>query len=177
MSDWPTINLLEQRYNITPWHPWAIGYAVNSQNAVSATWPSANLAIYVPVRIPVPITGQLFHWINGAIVSGNVDVGLYTEDGVKITSTGATAQAVISTTQSVDVTDFALSPNVYYLAIAMDNTTGALARQQPAAAVAAAMGLYGCAQEAVFPLPATATFASLAFSYIPLFGFATRTFI
>jgi hypothetical protein len=143
-------------------------------NIASGVWPSANLAIYIPFFLVEPVSiAQLFLY-NGSAVSGNVDVGLYAEDGTRLVSTGSTAQAGTSMLQFFDVTDTWLGPGVFYLASALDNTTGTTQRVAPSNVMV--LSVQGVAQQAsAFPLPAAATFAALTFSYLPYVGLARRT--
>jgi hypothetical protein len=139
----------------------------------STTYPTANLAIYMPFRLPTPtLIAQLF-CSNGTAVSGNVDVGIYDEAGTRLVSSGSTAQAGTSTNQAFNITDMTIGPGLFYLAVAMDNTTGTLF-----ATTASALNLkfMGFAQEAsAFPLPATATFATNAGTFMPIIGFTSRS--
>lgn len=152
----------------------SMGFAQN--NAVSAVYPSANLAIYVPFVLRRQITVAQLFWYNGATVSGNVDVGVYTADGVRITSTGSTAQATINVVQSVNITDVTIGPGLFRMALAMDNATGTLFAV--ATTLLAFLKATGVTQQATaFALPATATIASATFDYLPVFGLTTGSII
>jgi hypothetical protein len=70
----------------------------------STTWPNANEAFYIRVVNPTEFTPSFAWWFNGATVNGNMDVGIYTTDFVRLGSTGAVAQADIN---QVQVTAFA----------------------------------------------------------------------
>src|SRR5688500_5012668 len=70
-----------------------IAVTTGLDTAASAAWPSANLALYVPILIPERITVDRFFSHNGAAVGDNLDLGLYTEDGTRVVSTGSTAQS------------------------------------------------------------------------------------
>ena len=159
-------------------HPWSMlslgeELAVNHLvAAASAVWPSANRALYIPFWLPTPITAVQMFSYNGATASGNIDVGIYAEDGTRIVSAGSTAQAGTNALQAFDITDTLIGPGRYYLAIAMDNTTGTLFQ---AAYAARFMAGHGCfTQASAFPLPAVATFATSASSSNVAFGFSTR---
>lgn len=127
---------------------------------VSGTWPTANRAYLFPFRTERPaIVKQLF-WENGAAVSGNVDCGIYTLDGTRIVSTGATAQSGTSTSQVVDITDTLLGPGLYWCALVMDNTTGTVMRSVIAERNVQNYGyLFASAS---YPLPATITLATFS---------------
>lgn len=101
------------------------GRSVGSSSAASAAWPSANLAILVPFRLPAPLLVQRLFLLNGATASGNVDIGIYDVAGTRLLSTGSTAQSGTSAVQSVDVTDTPLAAGVFYLALATADPTEA----------------------------------------------------
>lgn len=128
----------------------------------SLAWPTANMAVYTPVRILVPTLIKQFFCMNGATVSGNVDVGVYTFDGVRVSSAGSTAQAGTNAIQTFNVTDFMLGQGTYYMAIALSNTTGTFFSNQLATNIWQ-MEIAGVLEQtSAFPLPATATFAAIS---------------
>ena len=143
----------------------------------SAVWPTANKAMYMPFWLAQPIIVVKLFCLNGAAVSGNVDMGIYDAAGTKIVSTGSTAQAGISVIQEFDIADTVVGPGLFYLAIALDNTTGTIYRgfflSLPVASLA------GMAHQlTAFPLPATATFAAVATNTtIPICALTTRSVI
>jgi hypothetical protein len=142
----------------------------------SAVWPSTNLAIFVPFRISQPISANLLWVANGAAVSGNVDVGIYDVAGTRLVSSGSTAQAGVSVIQTFNIADTWLGAGLFYLAMAMNNTTGTTLRTALSATFA--LKIYGCAEQAsAFALPATATFATSTQNYVPYFGLTGRTVI
>lgn len=126
----------------------------------SATFASANRAHFQPFRVTVPcIIKQLFV-ANGATASGNIDLGVYAPDGTRLVSTGSTAQSGTNDLQVFDVTDTLIGRGYYYIAVAMDNTTGTLIRNNFSSQTARYQGF--AKQDTAFPLPASATFASSA---------------
>jgi hypothetical protein len=165
---------------ITPWESNSIFSKVASSTSVSAgapsnlAWPSANLAIYVPFFLQVPAKIQLAFWQNGSTtVSGNIDVGVYGAKGTRLASIGSTAQTPANSGQSAALS-VQLGTGLFFMAIAMDNTTGTLAAMS-----LGSLPLYissGIFQQAsAFPLPATATFAIPTQDYLPKFGLSTRS--
>ena len=140
----------------------------------SALWPAANLAIFHPIRLAVPVTVTKFWLINGATAAGNVDIGIYDLNGYRIASTGSTAQGTVSVLQSIDVTDFTIGPGGFYLAMALDNGTATSLSNSMTAIQTRELGLAEMA--AAFPLPATATLAvvSTAAIRLHLFGLSRR---
>lgn len=132
----------------------------------SATWPAANEAIFVPVRLTEPAIFRKIAWANGAAVSGGVEVGVYDHKGTRLVSLSG-SQSGINSIQSVDITDLLIGPGLYYLALLLDNTTGTTRRlslSQAAFGQIAGLAL----QASASPLPATATFASFTRTYVPL---------
>lgn len=139
----------------------AVAFAPNG-----TAWPSANLAIAYPISLGVATRVRKFGWLNGGTASGNIDVGLYTAAGTRIASTGSTAQAGTNTIQHIDVSDFDLAPGLYYLAMAMDNTTGT--NQAMATWTTAVARMVGVVEMAsAFPLPTTFTPATPSNNYVP----------
>lgn len=143
------------------------GFSLASEG--SAVYPSANLALYVPFYMQVPgVVTQMFT-ANGSTAGNNVDVGIYSADGTRLVSSGSTAQSGTSVEQIYNITDTLLGPGVFYMAVAMDGTTGTLRRVTPGAAPI--MTMLGMAQQATaFALPAVATMATCTTNYLPLFG-------
>lgn len=138
----------------------------------SAVW-TANLATYVPLVTRQPILVSQFFWMNGTVVDGNTDVGIYSEDGAtKIASTGSTLNAGTSQIQTVDVSDVILATNRrYWLALASDSGTQTFWRGTP---TARAQGFIGVKQQTSAwsaGLPSSATFADPSVAVLPIFGF------
>jgi hypothetical protein len=132
----------------------------------SIAWPTANLAMFVPVALSEAITVVKMAWMNGATVSGNVDVGIYDAAGNRLVSIGSTAQAGVTNSQVVDVADTLLSAGRYYLGLAMDNITGTMRMSAPdTLGTVKAMGVLQMA--AAFPLPLAAVFAAAANTRVP----------
>lgn len=151
----------------------SLSLSFTTQVAVSNTWPTANRAYYIPIAIRYPITITSLWSANGAAVSGNFDIGLYAFDGRKIVSTGSTAQAGTGTIQNVSIAATTIGAGQYYIAMAMDNTTGRVFSVNPTfTSLGAISGLLQ--QNTAFVLPASATFATTVGSnaYIPLAGLA-----
>lgn len=148
-------------------------------SGTSTAWPSANLAIFTPFFNAEPRTVAQLFVVNGTGVSGNIDVGLYAIDGTRLASAGSTAQAGTSAVQAFNITDIRLPVGTYYMAVALDNNTGAVEGAVPTSAAGAAMlRIAGCAQmAAAFPLPATATLASITNNLLPSCGFTRESVI
>jgi hypothetical protein len=141
----------------------------------SVAWPSANLAIFVPFRLTRPMVITKLFVQNGGTVSGNIDLGIYDASGTKIVSTGSTAQAGTNGTQSIAVTSTELGPGLYYLAIALDNTTGQVFRFTFSVCLDICKALGLAQQASAFALPANATFATIANNIVPVIGCSGRS--
>jgi|SRR5580765_109721 len=143
----------------------------------SAAWPVANLAILCPVRLPTPqlLLGLIV--ADGATASGNFDMGVYSLAGARLYSTGSTAQTVVNAAQRVLLpTPLVLGAEAYYLAFAMDNTTGTVLRMNTATLgveVYKGMGLAEAA--AAFPLPNPIVPATPTQLFLPVVALLFRT--
>lgn len=133
----------------------------------SFAWPTANKTFYAPFNVPWYYPVKRVWWQNGATVSGNVALALYTFGGARIYTTGSTAQAGTSVPQYVTPTAFLLAPGVYYLALGMDNTTGTMLENSTSAT---ALRGFGVLEETTFPPPATMTPVTIAINYLPYCG-------
>lgn len=137
---------------------------INTQNAAPASvaWIAANEALYLPIWVTERILVTTLWWQNGATVTGNVDCGIYDDQGNRIVSTGSTAQTGTSTVQSVDITDTAVEEGLIYLALAASSASATF-WQAGAGNDPGGHGYSGFVQTSAFPLPTPATFAT-AFS-------------
>lgn len=131
----------------------------------SAAFPAANAAIYVPFRINKPIVVASIEVLNGATVSGNVDVGIYNESGTRLVSSGSTAQSGTSVIQVFNITDTLLGPGLFYMALACSNTTSTFMRNAAPVYVSRPIGM--AQQATAFPLPDPATMALMTVTFLP----------
>lgn len=137
-----------------------------SATSSDAAWPSANLAIFCPLTLFSETLITNFGVVNGGTVSGNIDVGIYSKDGVRLCSSGSTAQGSTFSWQVLNTADVQLGTGLFYIAMAVDNTTSVFSRFTMASA--SFFKVMGFAEMAsAFPLPATATFASVSNAYWP----------
>lgn len=125
----------------------SLGLVAGSSQPLNA----ANDAYFYPFTLSEPFTVVKAGWINGATVNGNVDIGVYSENGTKIWSSGSTAQSGTSAGQAVTPTAFTLPPGKYYMAISSDSATATFLAMS-GGEVARAMGIL---IQSVFPLPST----------------------
>lgn len=145
-----------------------LGSQTGGSTPGSAAWPAANDAIFVPFVIQYPVLIKRLFSLNGGTASGNIDVGIYTQDGILIISAGSTAQSGTNTAQFFNVTDFILTPGRYYFACAKDDTTGTVFRANLSVIRNQCIGVAKMAS--AFPLPATATLATPTSGNLPVMG-------
>jgi len=140
------------------------------------TFVTPNRAYYIPIRIGWIFTVRKMFWLNGSAVAGNVDVGIYDRVGVRLVSSGSTAQSGIDALQEVDITDTQLGPGLFYLAFVPSSSSGAF---HVASSYLAAEGreLGILQQDSALPLPATAAFAASTDTVFPVVGMCSRTVI
>jgi len=156
------------RYSVVPdYTAIAAGVAL-----ASATWPVANTAFYMPLIVPWPYPVRRMFWLNGSsVTSTNMDVGIYTDSGTRLFSSGSTAESGASLLQYVTLgTELILTPGRYYLALACSSTTANRGGTGVAGTVARNRQV-GVLQEAsALPLPATMTGAQVANAFLPFMG-------
>lgn len=120
-------------------------------------WPSANLAIYVPVAVLSRVIVVGLWYANSSGTAGTYDIGLYNDAGTRLLSSGSTSKIGTETEVVWDCTDTTIGPGVYYLALALSNTGDQVFRANCAAPLPAAIGCF--TEASANPLPATATFS------------------
>jgi len=131
-------------------------------SSFSTAWPSANLAIFVPIRIPFPVVVYKLVIGAGATAAGNFDVGIYDASGNRLVSSGATAKGA-STEQVLDIADTTIGPGLFYLAMSADGTNNYVMTTPSGSSPVPLqkVRLVGVVQmAAAYVLPATATFAA-----------------
>jgi hypothetical protein len=138
--------------------------------SASGAWPTADLAIYVPVAVERRVIVKQLWFASQTTGTGNYDIGLYDAAGTKVLSRGSTAKGATAIEVVWDCTDTTIGPGIYYLALNCSNATDTFQRFAPAAPICAALGIYTEAVGSV-TLPATATFAvNQTLAYIPILG-------
>lgn len=162
---------------ITPWSVQSLGvplFVTATTNPSSQNYVAANVGVFVPFTIPEACTFTKMFWCNGSAAAGNLDVGLFQEDGTLIVSSGTTAQSGTSNLQPVDITDTTLPRGLYYLGLCSDTSgvTQKVLAVLPSAGVLQGLGLLedaACAPP--FSTNANpATFAAYSRAFIPLVG-------
>lgn len=132
-------------------------------------YPSANLAIYVPVRVLRRYLVRKL-WVSTAATStGNLDLGLYDADGLQLVATTSTAK-VSSTEQVLDATDTQVGPGLFYMALSCSNNTDTFGGETDAAPCCASQGILTEALGGV-DLPSTATWTvNQTLAFYPIMG-------
>lgn len=141
--------------------------APNVAAANGATF-TANDAVFIPFQIQQYEKVTQLGLIIG-VQSGNIDVGIYTQAGTRLGSSGSTAVGAAGL-QVFNITDIELARGRYLFGIALNNNTAQLVEVTPrGGASAAAAALVGAFKQATaFALPATATLAVPTRTTLPL---------
>lgn len=139
----------------------------------NVAWPSANVLIAVPFTVPEPVTLTKLWWLNNALPAGNLDIGIFLEDGTRVVSSGSTAMAGAQTCQVVDITDTTIARGRYYVGLVCDTvSTNTFAVYNPAAGICQALGVVRDTAAAP-PLSTSANpaaFVVTTHAYIPIMG-------
>lgn len=143
----------------------------------SATWPSATLALGVPLNIDRSYTVKSTFTANGAAAAGNTEVSIYTLGGLQLMSTGAVTMSGTNVPQVYTLpTPVYLSPGSYMMFMGCSSTTAQFLRLSTTATRNAKM--MGMAQIASGPpLASQVTLASTTSTYLPLFGISNYTLV
>lgn len=160
---------------------WSLGSQLimqPSHNEEYTVWPAANLALYCPVVIEETCLIRKAWFIIGFVINGNLDLGLYSEEGTRLLSSGSTAMPAGSGVMKFfDVTDQTIPAGRYYMAMASDSNTAQFG-VCGIANIPILGPMMGWAREtSAFPLPATATFATMTDNYFPMFGFSLSSLV
>jgi hypothetical protein len=167
--------------NIHPWSWNSLGAKIlaSADDSISdvtdGLYPEANMAIYIPFFLQHPMAFNRLFSENGDVVSGNIDLGVYDAGKRRIISSGSTAQVGTAGTQLFNVGSFTLGPGLYFMAVAMDNTTGKFMSLTFTSGLGVYKSLGVYQQSSAFPLPANATFATPTRNYLPLIGLTPRS--
>jgi hypothetical protein len=142
----------------------------------SAAWNGVQRAYYVPVILQAGCVVRRVWWANGATTTGGatIEVGVYANSdygpGAKLIS-GSATQGTALQVQFVDVTDTALSPGLYWIAMLSSSSTNTNVLRLTGDSIGDA-GAYFI-ESSLGSLPATATPAEALANFVPLCGFAT----
>lgn len=133
------------------------------------TWPSANLAIFAPFSLDFSYTVKRYGWINGATVSGNISIAIYSVPGFAQVTGSLTTVAMVGTGAfqwSVLSSPIVLASGYYSLGVSLSSGTGTIRGSTLSADQGRVMGLLE--QASAHPLPSTATPAAFARANWPL---------
>lgn len=173
MTSTLTFQRPEHRFEVNPWSRYSIGPELSSHGALMGTLgnaavPVADVVYYFPWTPAYAATVVKVYWANGIAAANGVEVGLYSSAGALLVSGSANA-TTNTVLQRVDVTDYsAAARNRYYIAFVCHSTSPTFRRLATTAELLEASGVLQQTGQA--SLPATATFAPMATSYVPLFG-------
>lgn len=143
-------------------------YSTAGNLSAAGVWPVANKGIYIPVQVLVSCTVYQLGWLNGATVGTNtVDVGIYSEAGTRLISTTPTLTSGASALQTVNIADTVLTPDTYYLAMAMNGTTDTVFRSAAGFIQGVTTGVGEQTGLTSGTLPATFSLSALASSFFP----------
>lgn len=136
------------------------GGAFAAANLASTAVAVANQLYAYPFSLASPKTLTKINVPIGATSSGNIDVALLDGSGNRLASAGSTAMATANSMQSFDIADQALSAGtLYYVGVAVDNTTGTLV-QISGVIPGVAQLVNWKIKTAAFPIPASNALAA-----------------
>jgi hypothetical protein len=162
MADFPTIAPLEMSAGGS-FSTASSLIGLNTTGTASTAWPAANLAIFVPILVPFPVTVYKMTAGAGGTAGGNFDLGIYDTAGNRLVSSGASARTA-SVEHVLNTTDVVIGPGLYYLAMAADgtNTWMCWASSVQLTRLCGVMNM-----ATAYTLPATATYAAATNAAIP----------
>ncbi len=123
----------------------------------------ANTAIFMPFHLHNQQTVKRIIVLNGATISGTVDVGIYDTAGVRKVSSGAIAQSGSNRAQIFDISDTVISAGDYYMALSPQGGAADFTQWATADGSTINEQLVGIkTQASAHPLPANATLVDAA---------------
>lgn len=151
--------------------------ALTDVTAASGQWDVANDPVAVPFTLPYGGVVKQLGWLNGASAGGGHDIGIYDMSYNRLVSTGSVTGSGNAVWQWSNVTDTALAPGRYRLAIVRDNTTASRVAYFIHAQFAYVMAFMGAETTTTdsFPLPNPLTnMGSPVLTLMPVMGIAFR---
>ena len=135
----------------------------------TGVWPSANLAIYVPIAVPSRVVVRKLWFGSFTTGTGNVDMALYDAAGVAVVTATNAAKVAAQQEQVFDVTDTTVGPGLYYIGLSSDSATDTFYRVVHLAPLPAAYGVL--TEASAYPLPSTATWTvDNTLAVVPVMG-------
>lgn len=134
----------------------------------NGVWPTANKALYIPVRFPVSVTLTeiAFFAANG---TGNYDLGLYDDTYQPIARSGSTAMTAAGTKTLAISSYRAKAATNYWCALALSSTSGQVLRWLASGSDARFVLPTGVMMEtSALPLPSAMTGVTPVDALIPI---------
>lgn len=179
MADWPPAPPVYQ--SLGAFHSLGVNSGVGEMilvsqgfaSVTSAAWPAANRALYIPFCVEQTCTAYKMGFVV-AVQAGNYDVGIYNENGVRLVSVGSTTVPVAGLA-SADIADTLLTPGTYFMAMICSTVT-TLTVNRVTHINTPALTACGMQQEdlGATTLPANATFADMASTFVPFLAVVTK---
>jgi len=176
MTDFPGSSFIAPP-TISVQSPWACGantLGLPTNALGGAAWPTNNLGIFVPFNLPCPFVVRAAFCHNSTTASGNLDIGVFSQDGALLVSKGSTAMSGTSTLQILTLTETLLQPGAYYMAMS-SSTTVAIFNRWAYSATSGQRHLGILQASSQLPLATNPTLATPSNDYVPHFGIASVT--
>jgi hypothetical protein len=130
---------------------------------------TANRIFILPLILEHDFLVTAFFVVNGATVSGLIDMGIYSAEGWRLFSTGTTFQTGTSVKQTLQITAQMLNKGAYYLALGFASAS-ATVRGKLAASAADLAGIGMLIQDGTMPLPGRLSPIANLSTRLPLCG-------
>lgn len=180
MSDWTQSTELVMPATLGPGHEDALACeTLLIGTPASTAMGTTNVALFFPFVVNSLQSNRFFWWLNGGVVSGNVDCGVYDSQGNLLDHCGPTAQAGTTALQSVPgIAPFGLRPAVYFVGLAWTSATATfLAGASPVTGFTQAHGWRTLTGLTAGTLPASAAaWTPSAVTQLPIFGVTSTGF-
>ena len=161
---------------VAPFMPCSMGGVVSVLGQRSSQgFGAAPYSVFMPFRISRMYKFSSMFIYNGSVTSGNIDLGVFSEDGTLLVSTGSTAQGAVATVQKISVSETILTTGLYYMGLSCDNTSSKFYSQNSGIQFNVLIGAAEMANQ--FPLPANITFATYSNNWVPMMGLTGRSFV
>lgn len=149
--------------------------AMSLASPSSVAWGIDNIAYGIPFVISKPLSVQKLFWYNGAILSGNVDCGIYSDSGNLLVSAGSTLQAGINQLQEAIVSPILLGCGQYYMVLISSSSLATFFAISPGVQGCKALGCFQALT--TIPLPLIINEAAYSASFIPIFGLSSENLV
>lgn len=136
---------------------------------VDTVWPTANRAVLLPFVVENKVGQVVAQWRNGAVLSGNLDVGIYFPLVDRIVSSGSVVQAGANAWQSFAFPFIILDPGEYLVALVFDNAI-ATVKGVTLNPVDILLGDRMLEAATAFPLPIVPSVVTPTMGVVPMMG-------